>query len=179
MTRLENVIETVKEYRTVKNHAWIFNDDGKISDGVICGEILDLLEELKEYEINVTDEWLNNFSNNINVSGNNTYNFGALISNDFNYEYIEGNDYCIIKIMIHLFGDIRGNYTEYFAVKFDSIDEFYSLESINQTVSINDRYVADICLLSEGYNVYDIETGKDVGYYYEMEKEELLKELNR
>ena len=48
MSRLENVIEQVKASRTGKNHAWIF-DDGKISNNVVCGEVLDLLEELKEY----------------------------------------------------------------------------------------------------------------------------------
>ena len=87
MTRLENVINQVKVSRTGKNHAWIF-DDGKISDNVVCGEVLDLLEELKEYEINVSDAWIENFLHNPRVKGDNTYNFNANISNDINIDYL-------------------------------------------------------------------------------------------
>ena len=64
MTRLENVIEQVKDARKGVNKPWIFNDDGKIADNVMCCEVLDVLEELKKYEISVSDEWIENFKNN-------------------------------------------------------------------------------------------------------------------
>ena len=50
MTRLENVIAQVKDARKGANKPWIFNDDGKIADNVMCCEVLDVLEELKKYE---------------------------------------------------------------------------------------------------------------------------------
>lgn len=180
MTRLENVIEQVKASRTGKNHAWIFNDEGKISDKVVCGEVLDLLEELKEYEINVSDKWIENFLNNPNVKGDNTYNVNANISNHININYIINTDGTeIMVIMVHLFGDIRTHYTEYFVVKFDDDYTFYELESLTQYIEINDRFTADVSLLSETYNVYDKVNGYDIGEFYEIEKEELLKEIEK
>lgn len=180
MTRLENVIEQVKASRTGKNHAWIFNDDGKISDKVVCGEVLDLLEELKEYEISVSDEWIKNFLNNPKVKGDNTYNCNANISNDINMNYLvtaDGSE--IMVIMVHLAGDIRANYTDYFVVKFDDDYTFYELESLTQIIDIDNRFSADVSLISETYNVYDYVNQKDVGEFYELEKEELLKEIEK
>ena len=65
MTRLENVIEQVKDARKVANRPWIFNDDGEVADNAMCCEVLDVLEELKKYEISVSDEWIENFLNNL------------------------------------------------------------------------------------------------------------------
>lgn len=178
MSRLENVIVQVKASRTGKNHAWIFDDNGNISDNVICGEALNLLEELKEYEINVSDAWIKNFLNNPKVKHYNTYNNGANISNDINTSHLitaDGSE--IIVIMVHLFGDIRGNYSDYFAVKFDDSYTFFELESLNQTIDINDRFCADVNLFSELYNVYDYINQTNVGEFYEIEKSELLKEI--
>lgn len=179
MTRLENVIEQVKEARKGANKAWIFNDDGRISDNVMCCEVLDVLEELKGYEISVSDEWIEGFRNNPKVKGDNTYNFGGNISNDLNMDYMENDDgEEIILIMVHLFGDIRGGYSDYFAVKFDSMYEFYELESAIQIKDVNDHMVADLNIFSELYNVYDYEKEEDVGSFYCLELEDLLEEIN-
>lgn len=179
MTRLESVIAQVKESRKGVNKPWIFNDDGKIADNVMCCEVLDVLEELKKYEINVSDEWIENFRNNPKVKGDNTYNFGGNISNDLNMDYMENDDEEeIMLIMVHLFGDIRGGYSDYFAVKFDNMYEFYELESTTQIKSVNDRMVADLNIFSEFYNVYDYENEEDVGSFYCLELEDLLEEIN-
>ena len=50
-TRLENVIEQVKNERANACRSWIFNDNGTIKDNVITGEVLYLLEEMKKYEV--------------------------------------------------------------------------------------------------------------------------------
>lgn len=179
MSRLENVIAQVKASRTGKNHAWIFDDNGNISDNVICGEVLNLLTELKEYEINVSDTWIKNFLNNPKVKHYNTYNNGANISNDMNTSHLitaDGSE--IIVIMVHLFGDIRGNYSDYFAVKIDD-GAFYELESLNQIIPINDKFYADVNLLYELYYVYDCINQTDIGEFYEIEKSELLKEIEK
>lgn len=61
MTRLENVIKEIKSVRVGENRAWIFDEDGKIKDDVLCGEVLDLLEEMKDYEIEVDDDFWANY----------------------------------------------------------------------------------------------------------------------
>ena len=177
-TRLENVIEQVKNARAGKNKAWIFNEDGKIASNVMCCEVLDILEELKRYEVDVTDEWIEDFQINPNVKGDNTYNWGANISNDLNIDYMENdNEEVIMLIMIHLYGDIRAGYSDYFVVKFDSMYNFYELESITQTKTVNENMVADLNAFSETYNVYDYEKQKDIGEFYCLELEDLLKEI--
>lgn len=177
-TRLENVIEQVKNSRKGVNKPWIFNEDGNIADNVMCCEALYVLEELKEYEISVSDEWIDDFVSNPEVKGDNTYNWGANISNDLNINYIENDDEEVIMlIMVHLYGDIRGGYSDYFAVKFDSMYEFYELESVTQIKDVKDGMVADLNALRETYNVYDYEKQEDVGEFYCFELEDLLKEI--
>lgn len=179
MTRLENVIEQVKDARNRGNRAWIFTEDGNVADNVMCCEVLDLLEELKRYEIDVSDEWIEDFVNNPEVKGDNTYNWGANISNDLNMNYIVNDDgEEIMLIMVHLYGDIRGGYSDYFAVKFDSEYEFYELENATQSKDVNDHMVADLSIFSDTYNVYDYEKQEDVGSFYCLELEDLLEEID-
>lgn len=179
MSRLENVISQVKDFRN-NSTAWIFDDNGNISEDVICGDILPVLEELKDYEINVSDEWINNFRVKAYRKGKgyNTYNDNANISNDINIDYLyTKNNECILLIMVHLVGDIRAGYSDYFAVKFECIEEFFSLECFYQYIDINDKYCADINLLSEMYTVYDIVNGIEIGEFYEIEKADLLESI--
>lgn len=179
MTRLENVIEQVKDSRKGENRPWIFNEDGKIANNVMCCEVLDVLEELKKYEIDVSDEWIENFKRNPKVKGDNSYNWNGNISNDLNMDYLENDDgEEIMLIMVHLYGDIRGGYSDYFAVKFDSVYEFYELESATQMKDVNDHMVADLTIFSECYNVYDYEKQEDVGEFFDLELEDLLEEIN-
>ena len=179
MTRLEKVIEQVKAARTGVNRPWIFNDEGRISDNVMCCGVLDVLEELKEYEIEVSDEWIENFKRNPKVKGDNTYNWSGNISNDLNMDYLLNEvDEEIMLIMVHLYGDIRAGYSDYFAVKFDSVYDFYELESATQMKGVNDHMVADVTIFSDSYNVYDYENQEDVGSFYDFELEDLLEEIN-
>lgn len=179
MTRLEKVVEQVKDARNGVNRPWIFNDDGKIADNVMCCEVLDILEELKKYEISVSDEWIESFLNNPKVKGDNTYNWSGNISNDLNINYmVNENDEEIMLIMVHLYGDVRGGYSDYFAVKFDSVYDFYELESATQMKEVNDHMVADVSIFSESYNVYDYKKQEDVGNFYCVELEDLLEEIN-
>lgn len=178
MTRLENVIEQVKDARKGERRAWIFNDDGKIADNAMCCEVLDVLEELKEYEIEVSDEWIENFRHNPKVKGDNTYNWNGNISNDLNMDYLKSdNGEEIMLIMVHLRGDIRCGYSDYFAVKFDSIYDFYELESAMQSKKVNDHMFAYMTIFSDMYDVYDYERQEDVGSFYCVELEDLLKEI--
>ena len=176
MSRLDKVIEQVKEIRKGNNRPWIFDDNGNISDNVIIGDVLDILEELKDYEINVSDEYIKNFEAD---SAYNTYNYNGNISNDLNYEFKEIKDGVIIRIMVHLYGDIRGGYSDYFFVKMDSEYDFLTLESAYQYKDITDTLTVDIHCFLETYSVYDNENQEEIGEFCCLEKEDLLKELNK
>ncbi len=178
MTRLENVIEQVKNARKGEHRPWIFDENGNVKDDVMCCEVLDVLEELKEYEIEVSDEWIEDFKNNPMVKGDNTYNWNGNISNDLNMNYMKcdsGEE--IMLIMVHLFGDIRYGYSDYFVVKFDNDYQFYELESATQIKNVNDHMSADLNIFSELYDVYDYDKCDTVGSFYCLELKDLLEEI--
>ena len=177
MTRLENVIEEVKSVRTGSGCAWIFDESGNIREDVLVGDVIPLLEELKEYEIDITDEEIEEFINDEETKGDNTYNWNANISNELLIYSQEHNDETTLVIAVHLRGDIRANYSDYFAVKMRGFYEFYELESMLQHKHVTDTLVADINLMDEGYSVYDYEHDVDLGEFYEVEIKDVLSEI--
>ena len=177
MTRLENVIEEVKAVRTGAGRAWIFDENGNIREDVLVGDVIPLLEELKEYEIDITDEEIEEFINDEETKGDNTYNWNANISNELLIYSQEYDDEITMVIAVHLRGDIRANYSDYFAVKMRGFYEFYELESMLQHKNITDTLVADINLMDEGYGVYDYEHDNDLGEFYEVEIKDALSEI--
>lgn len=62
MTRLEKVIEEVKAAHTRVNRPWIFDESGNMREDVLVGDVLPLLEELKEYEVDISDDESKNLS---------------------------------------------------------------------------------------------------------------------
>lgn len=177
MTRLENVIEEVKAVRTGAMRSWIFDENGNLREDVLIGDVIPLLEELKEYEIDITDEEIEEFINDEETKGDNTYNWNANISNDLQIHSQEFDDELTLVIAVHLRGDVRANYSDYFAVKMNGFYEFYELESMLQPKHITDTLVADINLMNEGYNVYDYEHDEDLGEFYEIEIKDALREI--
>ena len=177
MTRLEEVIEEVKAVRTGAMHPWIFDESGNVHKDVLVGDVIPLLEELKEYEIDITDEEIEEFINDEETKGDNTYNWGANISDDLQIHSQEYDDEITMVIAAHLRGDIRGGYSDYFAVKMRGFYEFYELESMLQHKDITDTLVADINLMSEGYSVYDYEHDVDLGEFYEIQIKDALSEI--
>ena len=168
MTRLENVIEEVRAAHTGVYRPWIFDENGNIREDVLVGDVIPLLEELKEYEIDITDE---------ETKGDNTYNWSANISNDLQIHSQEYDGEITMVIAVHLRGDVRANYSDYFAVKMRGFYEFYELESMLQHKDITDTLAADINLMSEGYSVYDYEHDDDLGEFYELEIKYALPEI--
>ena len=177
MTRLENVIEEVKTARTGVYRPWIFDENGNIREDVLVGDVIPLLKELKEYEIDITDEEIEEFINDEETKGDNTYNWGANISNDLQIHSQEYDDEITMVIAVHLRGDVRVNYSDYFAVKMRGFYEFHELESMLQYKHITDTLVADINLISEGCSVYDYEHDVDLGEFYEIEIKDTLPEI--
>lgn len=176
MSRIDNVIADIKNVDE-NGHAWIFDADGNIRDDVICGDVIPFLEELKEYEVECSDGAIDGILENA-TSHWNTYNFNTSISHNIDVAEYYYLDECVyMAIMVHRYGDVRGNYTDRFVVKFDDICDFYELESRTQHKDINDKYTCDIDIFSECYNVWDNENQTDVGEFYEIEVADLLNEI--
>ncbi len=177
MTRLNAVIKDIKEVNK-KCHAWIYEPNGTIRDDVICGNVLDLLYELKNYEIDTTEKSIDWIVVNANNRWN-TYNWNANIDHNIDVAELTINDYTYMAIMVHRYGDVRGNYTDRFLVRFDDEFEWFELESRIQYKEIaNDRYCVDIDIMSEMYSVWDNEKYINLGEFCEIEVEDLLEAIN-
>lgn len=177
MTKLDEAIKDIKEVNKTCD-AWIYNSDGTIKDNVICGNVLDLLYELKDYEIKTTEKSINWIVVNADRRWN-TYNWNANIDHNIDVAEMEINGYTYMAIMVHRYGDVRANYTDRFLVRFDNEYEWFELESRMQCKTICDeKYSIDIDIMSECYSVYDWELGESIGEFYEIEVEYLIDAIN-
>ena len=177
MTRLDVVIEDIKEVNKTCG-ALIYDADGNIKNDVICGNVLPLLYELKDYEIETTEESIDWIVKNADRRWN-TYNWNANIDHDIDVAVVYLNGYTYMAIMVHRYGDIRANYTDRFLVRFDNEYDWFEFNSRMQYKTICDgRYYVDIDIMSECYNVWDNEKEVSVGEFCELEVEDLLNEIN-
>lgn len=177
MTRLDNVIKDIENVNK-ERHAWIYDDNGNIKDDVICGNVLDLLYELKDYEIDTTKKSIDSIVENATNRWN-TYNGNTNIDHNIDVAELKINGYTYMAIMVHRYGDVRANYTDRFLVRFENEFEWFELESRMQYKTICDgKYCVDIDIMSECYSVYDWELGESIGEFYEIEVEDLLEAIN-
>ena len=190
MSNLDNIIADINEINQTYDF-WIRNNKGELRDDIICGEVIPFLESLKDYEVDISQSeikdmmnfWDSNFSEP-KYKRNNTYNYNANIDHDIDYRIVESeHDGIWFAFMVHRYGDVRGNYTDWAVCKFDSIYDFWELESIYQYKNFSDgekfeRYTANINIFDECYNVYDNDLGKDIGYFYEIEVSEVLEHIH-
>ena len=82
MTRLDAVIKDIEAVNKTCS-VWMYDADGNIKDDVICGNVLPLLYELKDYEIESTEESIDCIVKNADKRWN-TYNWNANIDHDIN-----------------------------------------------------------------------------------------------
>lgn len=180
MTRLDNVIKDIKNVNK-ECHAWIYEPNGTIRDDVICGNVLDLLYELKDYEIETfdTEKSIDLVVEHADHRWN-TYNWNANIDHHIDVAELEINGYTYMAIMVHRYGDVRANYTDRFLVRFDDEYNWFELESRMQYKTICDgRYCCDMDIMTEWYDVYDWELGEGIGEFYAIEVEALLEEIEK
>lgn len=178
MTRLDAVIKDIEAVNKME-YAWIYDADGNIKDDVICGSVLPLLYELRDYEVESTEESIDWIVENADRRWN-TYNWNANIDHNIDVAELEIDGYTYMAIMVHRWGDVRANYTDRFLVRFDDCYEWSELESIMQYKTICDgRYYVDIDIMSECYNVWDNEECVNVGEFCEIEVEDLLNKINK
>lgn len=163
----KSIDEVIEEVRTYGQGGWIW-ENGKIRDDVFVCDVLQVLEGMKGYETQLDEETFNRILEE--GDGDNTYNWGANISNDINITELKGVG-CIM--MVHLGGDVRGNYSCYFSVT-SWEDIIYDGELEMQYKEINERYSADMYAFREGFDVYDNEAGDTIGECYAMELEDVL-----
>ena len=176
MTKLDAVIKDIKEVNK-ECHAWIYEPNGEIRDDVICGNILDLLYELKDYEIETTEKSIDWIVVNADHRWN-TYNWNANIDHHIDVAEMEINGYTYMAIMVHRYGDVRANYTDRFLVRFEDETEWFELESRMQYKTICDgKYCCDIDIMAECYSVWDWDNNTSLGEFYEIEVEDLLNEI--
>ena len=127
MTRLDAVIKDIEEVNKM-GYAWIYDADGNIKDDVICGNVLPLLYELKDYEVEATEEFIDWIIEHADRHWN-TYNWNANIDHDIDVAEMYLNGYTYMAIMVHRYGDIRANYTDRFLVRFDNKYDWFEFNS--------------------------------------------------
>ena len=177
MTRLDAVIKDI-EAANKTGYAWIYDADGNIKDDVICGNVLPLLYELKDYEIKTTEEFIDWIVEHADRHWN-TYNRNANIDHDIDVAELYLNGYTYMAIMVHRYGDIRANYTDRFVVRFDNKYDWFEFNSRMQYKEIaGGRYCVDIDIMTECYNVWDNEKEVSLGEFSGLEVEDLLNEIN-
>ena len=174
--------------------------------------VLEVLENLKDYEVtdiplftddeeceenqNVVEIEQNNVENMIDfledcyeyeeVDCNNTYNWSAPIDHDFYYHIYKSkiNDTIYIRMAVHIYGDVRGNYTDEFLLQFDYIEEFYEVltysnkyyyieteNTVEYDVSI-DLFDEGVTVNDEWYDTSDISTIEELKEKLEAEESE-------
>ena len=181
MSNIENIIADIEEINQTYGF-WIRDEHGNLKDDVVCGEVIPFLEELKEYEVEMSQanikDMMNFWDSNFDVHRNNTYNCNANIDHNIDYRIAKStHDSVLIAFMVHRYGDVRANYTDWAVCKFDYVESIFELESVMQYKDIIDKYVADINIFTEGYEVYDYINDKDVGTFYDVEVNDLLKSI--
>lgn len=124
---IKTIEEVINELKNAPSSSWIWKNGkcDQLADHALFVDTKVLLERLKEYEVELDDETITDIFEN--GEGDNTYNMGGCnLSNDINFNYLKGKG-CIC--MVHIGGDIRGNYTSYFAI--DDIDSVWNSEIDN------------------------------------------------
>lgn len=185
-SRIKNVIEDIKKTRVGENRAWIYTEDGKIRDDVICIDTIEFLGRLKDYEISVSDKYISDFIEKPETEAFYTYNVNCNISNDICFWYNPKSPVFVLNV--HLYGDARIVFDTFIAIKAEceikDISVLYDfLENVNFlnpfTISIDTRYTVDLCIFSEFYSVFDTETMETIYDFCTIEREELYKEIER
>ena len=143
------------------------------------GEDIEVLEEI------TCEEYLNILDDNgllVEKNSGNTYNWSAPISNDFYYHIYKNlrDDNLIIKIGVHKYGDVRGNYTDEFCIIIDSEEEFFDIlcesDKFNTIEIEGKNYYIDVRMFSDVFEVSDTD-GECIGTIYAEDDEEAIEEI--
>ena len=138
----------LKEIPTIGVEDW-----GKDDELLFTADTKVMFENLKNYEEEIpkyyydnasNDDWSNGIDSYLEeIKGvdlnsgdsDNTYNWNAPLTHDVEFTIYEADDGCYFKGSIHRAGDVRGNYTTEFLLKF--VDKDDCLETLFDTCSEN------------------------------------------
>lgn len=109
-------LESLEKYEIVEEMIELYNYEADEYTDIEGSELFEKLEDSGEI---------------VEENHDNTYNWCSPLSNDLDFIKYKnvGTDEIYIKMMVHLGGDIRENYTDYILLKFDDeweyMDAFY------------------------------------------------------
>ena len=205
MTNLQEMIKDIKSLRgaTVEVFGQKTVLDKEVSEMYI--DILDIMESLVDYEqdleveeydeeteeyevkeVDTIDEYLD-FIGGVyglrELFSDNSYNWNGRVSNHFDFKVYkdetQGDIYIVFKV--HRYGDVRCNYTKECLLKFDYYDEFLDvITEANKFTNVEvdgKEYDLYVSALYDGYEVYDTESGRNIIYTCETDKESIIKEI--
>ena len=205
MANLQEMIKDIKSLRgaTVEIFGQKTVLDQEVSEMYV--DILDIMESLVEYEqeleveeydeeteeyevkeVDTIDEYLD-FIGGVyglrELFSDNSYNWNGRISNHFDFKAYKdetlGDIYIVFKV--HRYGDVRCNYTKECLLKFDYYDEFLDvITEANKFTNVEvdgKEYDLYVSALYDGYEVYDTESGRNIIYTCETDKESIIKEI--
>ena len=147
-------------------------------------------EDIDEYEENYLEskeEYFNYLVDNgyININNSkcdNTYNWSAKITQDINYYIYENELYnnVLVELSVHLYGDIRCNYTDTILLQFDSIEQFLDVlmeNNLYKTIEVNNvNYSLYTSFFSEGIEVEN-ESNNEYFDIYSYELEDIINDI--
>jgi len=100
-------------------------------------------------------------------SHDNSYNWSGNVSNDFNfrtYEHEDGSYY--VEFKVHLYGDVRGNYTDSVLLKFDNDYGFFEAITEHDSYEEYKGYGIRFGAMSEAYEIWNKESDEDMEEKY-------------
>jgi hypothetical protein len=103
--------------------------------------------------------------------GDNSYNWAGNVSNHFNiqpYKNIETGEY-LVEFKVHLYGDVRGNYTDSVLLKFDNDYAFHEMLLEHDGYEEYKGYEIRFSALREDYEIINSETYEDMDTQYAWE----------
>lgn len=141
-----------------------------------------LLSGLKEFEVKIPkylydnasyDDWSNGIDDYLmefvdidpdSGKSDNTYNWSACLTHDLEMTAYDTPNGYFLKASAHRDGDVRGNYTTEFLLKFNSIDDFYDAiytisSELENVVELGDKqYVIRPNFFSQYVDIYEAGT---------------------
>ena len=137
-------LESLEKYETVGEMIELYNYDTDEYTDIEGSELFEELEESGEI---------------VEENHDNTYNWNSPISNDLDfikYKNVE-TDEVYIKMMVHLGGDPRGNYTDYILLKFNDewayMNAFYENSHSGCEVGSKSIYFENVEYKGKLYNI--------------------------
>lgn len=203
-----NVTEVIEDIKAVDASYQDYGFAKASEEHSLLIDVIPFLEYLESYQVDSSDmvyisddeeipfqEWLYDYSGMEELRGDNSYNWSSPISHDVNYEVwgYSDSEPLFVVFRVHRFGDVRGNYTDEFILKFDNYDEFiYSVLAPDYTdvtekfISVKvDDYIAEVRIewLRDTCDIMVMdEDGNEIEILYDFSlisdtKEELIEEL--